>query len=1178
MSAFRFQKPEVLARIPRDRDAVIEASAGTGKTFTLVGLVIDLLLERDARIEQVLVVTFTEKAAGELRARIRQKLEELLALDADGKDVEGKPCWTIDDGAREKLRTALGGLDGATIATIHGFCQRTLGEQAFESGRLFEETQVDAAEAFERAFLDVLRTELATTQRAWVQAWLEHEGDSAKLQKALQDVAGLHGGLRPIWDEQAFLAAVNALPSTKGLEAEIASSSIHHSTKKSALGRIKAYGAGVDAWRGRSDAPELLAEVRAWIDKDVEYLLEKLGDGPIQTPFKQALRSLVDASPPFATAAVQVLLPPVTERLAQRKREQGQYDFDDMLLLLRDALRGPGGKALVEALRARYRYALVDEFQDTDAVQWEIFETAFRKTEAVQGELFQTASSTSRIYLIGDPKQAIYAFRGADVQTYVRATQSIGPAEPLEENFRSTKPLIDAVNTVLDQHATPPFFDGDIRYAHPVRCGKTQLALRDQKGHDVPPVALWHLWSRGELRARSMVESLGRRIADEVERLLEDRRGLYLHEGDERRRLGPGDVFVLTRKDREARELGHILRARGLAVAFYKQDGLFQTPEAFHVLDLLRAIAAPGDLSSSRKAWLTPFFALELPEVARAEAVPPEHPWMARLISWKALADARDYERLFARILDESGLVRRLLLLSPSERELTNYQHLFELLLQEAHRVREGLDGLARTLDGWVRDVRQPPGQEGNLQRLESDGKAVQVMTLHKSKGLEAPVVFLAGGFTDFGNQGLKISIYHDQGERRAWLGRLEGAVKPQVEREAAEEDQRLLYVGLTRAAARLYLPFWAEPLAADARAGASFVPRVAFKGSYRPLNDRLARLYASGLDAKLFAREPLRVHSSWEEPVEPKPLPAWSPPAGVDPDPDLRPNALRKTQAGFLVTSYSRMAASRSARRDEEENELFKLDLATPFVPLGPDELPPGAETGVFVHEVLENLPLARVAAAPSVDALADDEVVEGLIRRTAARHGFAERQVPAARRLAWRALRTPLVLTGGSVLSGIASAAQVLREVEFLFPIPESGHPLLGREAGRFSIERGCIKGFIDLVFEHAGRAYLADWKTDHLAGYAPEVLAAHVGEHYAIQERLYTLALVRLLGLRTEAEYEARFGGGLYLFVRGMGEGANGVHLSRARWADVVAWEAELLHRQDWGVRAPWAEERA
>ncbi|MBS2030450.1 MAG: UvrD-helicase domain-containing protein [Deltaproteobacteria bacterium] len=1174
MSVFRFQKPEVLARIPRDRDAVIEASAGTGKTFTLVGLVVDLLLERDARIEQILVVTFTEKAAGELRARIRQKLGELLALEADGRDVEGKPCWTIDDRARQKLRTALGGLDGATIATIHGFCQRTLGEQAFESGRLFEESQVDAAEAFERTFLDVLRTELATTQRAWVQAWLEHEGDAAKLQKALQDVAGLHGGLRPIWDEPAFLAAVDALPGTKGLDAEIAALAVHHSTKGAMRKRVAHYEQEVDGWRGRNDAPALLVEVRNWIDASAEPLLKNLGD----SPFRRALQALVDAAPPFATAAVQVLLPPVTERLAQRKREQGQYDFDDMLLLLRDALRGPGGPALVDALRARYRYALVDEFQDTDAVQWEIFETAFRKTDQAQGELFQTASSTSRLYLIGDPKQAIYAFRGADVHTYVRATRTIGPAVPLEENFRSTQPLIDAVNTVLDQRATPPFFDGDIRYEHPVRCGKTTLALRDAKGAEVPPVALWHLWSRGELRARSMVESLGRRIADEVERLLDDRRGLYLHDGDERRRLGPGDVFVLTRKDREARELGHILRARGLAVAFYKQDGLFQTPEAFHVLDLLRAIASPGDLSACRKAWLTPFFALELPDVARADAVPPEHPWMARLISWKALADARDYERLFARILDESGLVRRLLLLSPSERELTNYQHLFEVLLQEAHRVREGLDGLARTLDGWVREVREPPGQEGNLQRLESDGQAVQVMTLHKSKGLEAPVVFLAGGFTDFGAQGLRVSIYHDRGERLAWLGKLEGAVKSQVEREALEEDQRLLYVGLTRAAARLYVPFWAEPLAADARAGASFVPKVALKGSHRPLNDRLARLYAGGLDAKLFAREALRVHSSWEEPVEAKPLPAWSPPVAVEPDSDPRPNALRKTHAGFLVTSYSRMAASRSARREEEENELFKLDLATPFVPLGPDELPPGAETGVFVHEVLENLPLARVAAAQSLDALADDDVVEGLIRRTAARHGFAERQVPAARRLAWRALRTPLTLTGGSVLLGIASAAQVLREVEFLFPIPEASHPLLGRAKGRFSIERGCIKGFIDLVFEHAGRAYLADWKTDHLAGYAPELLAAHVGEHYAIQERLYTLALVRLLGLRTEAEYEARFGGGLYLFVRGMGEGANGVHLSRARWANVVAWEAELLHRQDWGVRAPWAEERA
>ena len=1024
----------------------------------------------------------------------------------------------------------------------------------------------------------MLRSELATNQRAWVQAWLEHEGDAAKLQKALQLASQVRSGLRPIWDEAAFLAAVNALPGTSGVEAQIAALAVHGNTKRALRTRVAQYESELAGWRNRTDAIALMFEVHAWIDACADKLFfENLGD----TAFGRAIHGLMQATPPFLSAAVQVLLPRVVERLVQRKREQGQYDFDDMLLLLRDALRGNGGKELARALRARYPYALVDEFQDTDAVQWEIFARAFRESDSSQGELFGTAfgKGTGRLYLIGDPKQAIYAFRGADVQMYVHATQKLGEVVPLKENFRSTAKLIDAVNTVLDQRAPQPLFDGAIRYDHPVSCGRPELSLRDAKGKDLAPVALWHMWSRSELRVPSMVASLGRRIAKEIERLLDDRHALLLHDGEKQRRLGQGDVFVLTRKDREARELGHILRARGIPVAFYKQDGLFQTPEAFHVLDLLRAIASPSDLSACRKAWITPFFALSLPEIERADAVPPEHPWLARLIAWKALADARDYERLFARILDESGLVRRQLLLAPSERELTNYQHLFEVLLQEAQRVREGLDGLARTLDGWIRGVREAPGSDSNLQRLESDGKAVQLMTLHKSKGLEAPIVFLAGGFGDLGWQDPKISIYHDGDERLAWLGDLTPDVKARVERESAEEDQRLLYVGLTRAAARLYLPFWAEPLPEDARAGASFMPKVAPRGSYRQLNARLAAMYASGLDATLFEREPLRVHSGWEEPTDAGPLPTWSPPPelNVDPDPDPRPASLRRAHAGFLVTSYSRMAASKSARREEEDNELFKLDLATPFVPLGPDELPPGAQTGVFVHEVLENLPLARVSGAKSVEALADDVEVEALLRRSASRHGFGERHVPAARKLAWRALRTPLALTGADALSGIARAENVLREVEFLFPIPEANHPLLGKESGRFSIERGCIKGFIDLVFEDAGRAYLADWKTDHLAGYAPNVLAAHVGEHYVIQERLYTLALVRLLGLRTEAEYEARFGGGLYLFVRGMDETGSGVHLSRARWSDVVAWESELLHRQDWGVRAPWAEER-
>jgi len=191
--------------------------------------------------------------------------------------------------------------------------------------------------------------------------------------------------------------------------------------------------------------------------------------------------------------------------------------------------------------------------------------------------------------------------------------------------------------------------------------------------------------------------------------------------------------------------------------------------------------------------------------------------------------------------------------------------------------------------------------------------------------------------------------------------------------------------------------------------------------------------------------------------------------------------------------------------------------------------------------------------------------------VQRLGRRHGIDSRQLPHAKKLVWNAVRTPLALRGGQ-LEGIASASHVLRELEFLYPIPERHHPLLDRGAGAFSIDRGCIKGFIDLVFEHEGLAYFADWKSDLLGDYAPAALGAHVQAHYAIQEKLYALAMVRQLGIDGESAYEARFGGSLYLFLRGMdGASAEGVHLARPAWKQIVAWEQELLAERHWGISA-------
>src|SRR5260370_37424300 len=380
MSDLKYQRPQILDRIPLDRHALIEASAGTGKTYTIENLVVEILLKTDATIDRILVVTFTEKATSELRARIRARLESVIT-GASAKDVDNKDTFEIGEDGIRKLREALFSFDRAPIQTIHSFWHRTLSELAFQTGTRFVVEVTDALSSFHEAVRAVLSAHIAgdqTTGRLLAE-WLEkHSSPASKayvqLEKLLFDA-----------HQKRYLL-----------------------TASSSVDRLAA----------------LAIEVR-----------------------------ITDA-----------LLPRIAARMEKHKREHGLLDYDDMLAWLARALDEDGGAALAATLRDRYHYALIDEFQDTDELQWKIFRRIF-----VEGE-------KNFIHLIGDPKQAIYSFRGADVFTYLAARDELmrrnAAVVPLSANFRSSEKLIAAVNSILLQEAVPPFFSGAIRYEAPVTCGR----------------------------------------------------------------------------------------------------------------------------------------------------------------------------------------------------------------------------------------------------------------------------------------------------------------------------------------------------------------------------------------------------------------------------------------------------------------------------------------------------------------------------------------------------------------------------------------------------------------------------------------------------------------------------------------------------------------------------------
>jgi exodeoxyribonuclease V beta subunit len=743
--------------------------------------------------------------------------------------------------------------------------------------------------------------------------------------------------------------------------------------------------------------------------------------------------------------------------------------------------------------------------------------------------------------------------------------QAGGALVKLAQNFRSTAAVIDGYNALFDR--TVGFFrsGSGIDYDRPVTCGRPDRRLLGTDGEARPGVVVFDLQASEPL-VGDLKRALRRQMVDEIRRLLSGDGTLVLCDGDKVKRIAAGDIFVLAFTNPECREIGEALRVAGLPFAFYKGDDLFQSDEAKDVLDLLRAIAEPYDHTLRARAFLTGFFALDLCDLAQRDCPDESDPLLGQLLDWHQVALTGDFGALFAQILARSRIVCREVGLDRSERAMTNTLHIFEVLQEEAARTHATLRELVEALGAYVNGTRLPPGDERNVQRLESDAQAVQVMTVHKAKGLEADVVFIYGGLSHGRSGGL--SVFHDhEGQRVVRIGPIAAEESESYANEIGDEDRRLLYVALTRARGRLYLPLYPEA-------------RRPFPGPYRLIRPILDRLIEDR--AGLFHRVP--VACPGEEPlVLPAPAPAalanWQPPPLPTSTPAAEFRRIAKERSGFVVTSYTGVKRRHGGFVVPEEpadlttaNEPIEQAAA----PVDPRELERGRLSGIFLHAVLEKVPLDDVPVPVSSADWADRPEIAALLLSLARRHERNPAQIAHAAHLVHTALFTPLRL-GSCLVPGLGLARPSLREVEFLYPIPERHHPLLaerGRARGEerlWSIERGLVKGFIDYLFEHKGRIYLCDWKGDWLPAWAAEQVRAHCENNYEIQARLYTLAVLRLAGIDDRDSFDRRFGGVLYCFLRGMraGDKQAGIYFRRPDWQTVLGWQAEMLGNMFWGI---------
>ena len=1034
-------------QIPLAGRNLIEASAGTGKTYAIALLYLRLVVEEGLTPEQILVVTYTEAATEELRGRIRSRLREALDLFAGGTTddpclhqfvANGNGRGPGPEAAMERLTRALTSFDLAAILTIHAFCLRALQENAFESGSLYDtELVTDSTPLFREIADDFWRsrffTEPAPLLGLALRSGLSPDGCRELL-------AGLPAdpGLRiiPSWDEGAAGVLEAACRETCAAVAaawragrgEILALLTDPQNLSQAEGfyrpdRLAAYAAGMDDYAAGSNPWETPPGFERFTTAGIAAGTKKKGTPPAH-PFFDRCGELAAAVAARFNLLRWELIAYARQELPARKRGANIRFFDDLLCDLAAALRSGSGPRLAASLRERYKAALIDEFQDTDPVQYDIF-------RAISGD------TESPLFLIGDPKQAIYSFRGADIFAYLEAAAEVAPERrfTLTTNWRSTPSLLAAFNRIFTG-VTRPFVFGEIAY-HPLRPGRGGEASPFKAGD--PPCQLWVV-PEGDGKGLTVGDATGMiaaAVAAEIARLL--RGGAAALAG---RPLLPEEVAVVVRNHWQAREVQEALRELRIPSVMRSERSIFETDEARELCTLLAALADPGNETRVRTALVTEILGRSGDRIA--ELLDDEAAWddlLQRFGDYHHLWREKGFMVMSRALLDGEGIRGRLLRRPDGERRLTNLRHCFEVIHRAAHAGRLGIEG--QTAWFGERVSGGETGEEYQI-RLETDEKAVRIVTVHLSKGLEYPVVFcpyLWGGTR--GGQG--VLSFHDGFTPVRDLGSPDyEAHRTLALKESLAEGLRLLYVALTRARYRCYL------------VGGKFYDR---NRRNRPESSPLAYLFHAseavrgsddlvgsleeevrGLPAGRMAEQLAHLAAAGEGEIAVREMPDTSGVPGRPPAAEEGETLRCRLFRGEIDRSWRVASFTSFARHEAPDPELPDRDAspaAGEVVP-PPDagEEPPGksiftfprgAGAGILLHEIFETLDFAAVSA----------EHIAAAVAAGLARHSCDPDWGDPLCAMVSNVLAAPLGTDGlPFTLAGLRPGSW-LTELEFFFPL---------------------------------------------------------------------------------------------------------------------------------------------
>ena len=1176
-------KPLNLASIDISGLNLIEASAGTGKTWTIAALYILLLLEKELRPEQILVVTYTKAATAELRERIRRRIAATLDLYTSGRgaadDNLERLLMTVrpqnGERARQLLTRALYSFDDAAIFTIHGFCQRALLENTFESGSLFGSDMIsDQSAIVKQVCDDFWRSRILSQPDDFIERLVAEGYTPEKLVKPLEghfqnpDLIIVpqvdEAPLAPLINERDTLyARVCSLWNSdrSAIIGQIEQGRLNQQSYKPS--QIEAAANSMDSWAagGNAALPNIKLDFFS-----IQKIASKKTKASTYTPDHQFFtlcqqltevqNSIEQAFQDRIIACRHDFKKWLEQELSRRKKQLNQRAFDDLLLDLYLALEAESGAALAEKVRQRYKAAMIDEFQDTDPLQWNIFNRI-------------GAEQDYPLFLIGDPKQAIYSFRGADIFAYLNAGRNVTSENmhTLGTNFRSGAALVKAVTTLFAA-SSDPFMNRDIPF-HPVesgRSGNDQLLLGGVP--DEQPFRLW-VYPRSDgtkpeakpAATRSIVQS----VAGEIARLLEPGRVAIVASG-QTRPLKPGDIAVLVKAHKQADRVQEALLALGIPSVQLGSATIFETSEALDLLRILRAAAEPHREALVREALLTASIGSSANQVSSYVESSGEHPewesWLLRFSDLHTAAGSGGVIALVSRLLGSCGVREKVLSRVGGERCLTNILHCSELLHQIELEQGKSLAGLITWLE---RKIGGTSKDDAALLRLETDENAVMISTIHASKGLQYPVVFVPFAWDAPSGKADRALFHNDAGDLVLDLaGREENLQRAAAERNG--EAARLLYVALTRAEFRCYAVWGGINGAVDSPlfqllhggSASGDGKRFSALGDLEIL-DEVRRLSGGGDTGILAGMMPSDAPADGYHSPEATDTPYTCRTLGPPPRDDWR------------VASFSGMTSGTGHAFEPHDHDTTPVDTAS--VPAAPEppsggltifDFPRGAKAGTCLHEIFELLDYP----------LLNSDFITSTANSALAGNGFHEQWLP----------------TVGSMVADVTSAriipdhpefclAQLQKgdwqaEMEFYLPIRQLApdtllslfegvldeelfgdyYEVLNRLSFRQS--RGMLQGFIDLVFTHNGRFYILDWKSNHLgmktSDYNQDTMHESMCRSaYILQYHLYTLALDRLLKLRLPGySYDKQFGGVIYLYLRGISAGpeGNGIYFAR------------------------------